>query len=79
MLKTWFFETVKKAEKEDATILRLYECHNKRSKVAVKAAVPFTTVYECDLMERNISEVPSKDGEFSFEIKPFEIRTFKLL
>jgi len=71
-------ETVKKAEKEDATIVRFYECHNTRGRVNVKVAIPFGKVYECDLMERNLGPVASKNGEFSFEIKPFEIKTFKL-
>lgn len=72
-------ETIKKAEKEDATILRLYECHNRRGKVTVRTRVPFKQVYECDLMERNLNRVDSRDGAFSFEIRPFEIRTFKLV
>ena len=71
-------ETVKRAEKEDATILRFYECHNQRSQVTVTVDLPFTKVHECDLMEDNIGEVKSSKGQFSFEIKPFEIRTFKL-
>jgi alpha-mannosidase len=72
-------ETVKKAEKEDAKILRFYECHNRRALVNVKVEVPFSRVYECDLMERNICQVDSRDGQFSFEMKPFEIKTFKLI
>lgn len=72
-------ETVKKAEREDATVLRLYECHNRRSKVSVKVGIPFKRVYECDLMEDNIASVSSRDGSFEFEIRPFEIRTFKVV
>jgi alpha-mannosidase len=72
-------ETVKKAEKEQATILRLYECHNRRAKVTVSVGVPFRKVVECDLLERNTSEVKCRDGAFSFDIRPFEIRTFKLV
>ena len=72
-------ETVKKAEKEDTTILRFYECHNQRADVTVNVGVPFKKVYECDLMEDNISEIPSAKGKFSFEMKPFEIKTFKLV
>jgi len=72
-------ETVKRAEKEDATILRLYECHNRRAKVTLTLKLPFKTVYECDLMERNIGEVHSDAGCFTFDIKPFEIKTFKIV
>lgn len=71
-------DTVKKAEKEDATILRFYECHNKRAEVTVTLEMPFKKVFECDLMEKNISEVKSDNGKFTFKMKPFEIKTFKL-
>ena len=73
-------ETVKRAEKENATILRLYECHNQRAKVTVTVNLPFKRVYECDLMERNLgpaSEIQDQHT-FSFEMKFFEIKTFKL-
>jgi len=72
-------ETVKRAEKEDATILRLYECHNQRANVTVTVNLPFKKVWECDLMERNIGEVSAKEGAFTLDVKPFEIKTFKLV
>ncbi len=72
-------ETVKRAEKEEATILRFYECHNRRATANVKIGVPFKKVYECDLMERNTGSIDSKDGVISFEMKPFEIKTVKLV
>lgn len=72
-------ETVKRAEKENSMILRLYECHNRRAEVHLTANVPFTKVFECGLMEDNIAEIPTSGGSFSFEVKPFEIRTFKLV
>jgi len=72
-------ETVKKAEKEEATILRFYECHNQRASVTVKIDVPFAKVYECDLMEASIAEMKAADGAISFDMKPFEIKTIKLV
>jgi alpha-mannosidase len=71
-------ETVKKAEQEDATILRMYECHNQRANVTLQVGIPFKNVYECDLLERNVREIKSKDGAISLQIKPFEILTLKL-
>jgi alpha-mannosidase len=72
-------ETVKKAEREDTIILRCYECHNRRGTVTVSVDLPFSRVYECDLMEDNLEEVPSSGGSFTFQILPFEIKTFKLV
>lgn len=71
-------ETVKRAENENAVILRFYECHNSRSKVNVKLGLPFKKITECSLMEDDFAEVSPAESGFSFEIKPFEIRTFKL-
>ena len=71
-------EAVKRAEKQDCTVLRLYECHNQRSEVTVTTALPLTRVSECDLMEDSIKEMETDGRQFTFQIRPFEIRTFKL-
>lgn len=72
-------ETVKQAEDAQGIILRLYECHNRRTMVNVLANLPFTKVFECSLMEENQGEIRIHNGGFSFDIKPFEIRTFRLV
>jgi len=72
-------ETVKKAEREETVILRCYECHNRRGTVTVTVDLPFSRVYECDLMEDNLEEVPCAGSSFTFPIRPFEIKTFKLV
>jgi alpha-mannosidase len=35
-------------------------------------------VYDCDLMEKNDVKFEAKGNKISFEIKPFEIKTFKI-
>jgi alpha-mannosidase len=72
-------EAVKKAEKGEGTILRFYECHGVRDNVSVKVDLPFKNVQEVDLMEDKIRDVVSQNGEFSFDMKPFEIKTFRLM
>lgn len=72
-------EAVKKAEKGEGTVLRFYECHGVRDNVSVKIDLPFKKVQEVDLMEDRIGDIPSRNGEFSFDIKPFEIKTFRLI
>ncbi|ERI94455.1 glycosyl hydrolase family 38 protein [Clostridiales bacterium oral taxon 876 str. F0540] len=71
-------EVVKKAEDSDDLIIRLYECHNKRSKVNVTIFKDILSVIECNLMERELQNIDFQGKNFSFEIKPFEIKTFKL-
>jgi alpha-mannosidase len=71
-------EVVKKAEDSNDLIVRMYECHNRRGKVAVRFAQPLTKVYECDMLENNLNEVDVTDTGFEFELNPYEIKTFKL-
>jgi alpha-mannosidase len=79
-------ETVKRAEKEDAVILRLYECHNSRAKATVKIDLPFAKAYECGIMEDNLAEIAVHQPEhqlddrtITLDMRPFEIKTVKLV
>lgn len=71
-------ETVKKAEDSNSLILRFYEYGNRRDKVQLN--LPDTAmILETDLMEREMKDKECiKDSKFIFEIKPYEIKTFKI-
>ncbi|HZK39013.1 MAG TPA: glycoside hydrolase family 38 C-terminal domain-containing protein [Clostridia bacterium] len=71
-------DAIKTAQDGDGWILRLYEAEQRRGKVKVKYALPFERVTECNLMEENEEEIETADGEFSFTIKPFEVKTFRI-
>jgi alpha-mannosidase len=71
-------ETVKKAEDSDATIVRLYECHNNRGRAYLSVANRPTAATLCDLEETEIADLDIVDGLVAFEYKPFEILTLKL-
>ncbi|MCM1991820.1 alpha-mannosidase [Oceanirhabdus seepicola] len=71
-------EAVKKAEDSDELIIRLYECYNRRTRVTVSFYKELEKVFECDLMEKVIEEIKVCGNSFEFEIKPYEIRTFKI-
>ncbi|HIQ06673.1 MAG TPA: alpha-mannosidase, partial [Anaerolineae bacterium] len=68
-------ETVKPAEDGDAVILRFYESQNRRGRVTI--AGPFQSVAECNLMEEPREDVLVQNGRFSFEVRPFEIKSFR--
>jgi alpha-mannosidase len=71
-------DTIKKAEDSEDIIVRLFECYNRRSKVRASMHKVIERLAECDLME-NETEVRHCEGSsFEFEIRPYEIRTFKL-
>jgi len=72
-----FIEAVKRAEKEEAIIVRLYEAHNTRGTVMLTAVLPVKRAWLTDLMETNIVELALSDGEVTLPIHPFEIVTVK--
>lgn len=71
-------EVVKKAEDSDNIIIRLYECHNRRTKATLGFSLQVVKAWECNLMEINQEQVTVSENSFEFDIKPFEIKTFKL-
>lgn len=73
-----FLEMAKQAEERDSAILRLYENHNMAVRNTVTAGRPLKAVYECDLMERRLREIPLNGSSFTDFVKPFEIKTYEL-
>jgi len=71
-------EVVKKAEREDAWILRLYEAKGSHASVKVEINRPFTEIHETDLLEANVQPIPPAGPVLALDFKPFEIRTFKI-
>jgi alpha-mannosidase len=74
-----FIEAIKRAEKENAVIVRLYEAHNTRGSVTLTTTLPVKSAWYCDLMEKSLAEIPVSGGEMLLPIQPFEIVTVKLL
>ncbi len=74
-----FIDTIKKAESGNEYIVRMYENHNQLTKGCCRFNQSINSVFECDLLENNISEVPHQGNEFPFSIKPFEIKTYKII
>ncbi|GAB2319306.1 alpha-mannosidase [Alkalibacterium sp. s-m-22] len=67
--------TIKKAEKEDKIIIRLYEYAGASARVNLSTSLDIKEWVECDLMERPLSN-SVHHGEITFNIKPYEIKTF---
>jgi alpha-mannosidase len=77
-MKNVMIEVVKKAEDSEDVIIRLYEYFNRRSSVKLMLGAQIKGVWECDLMENELCGLKHGNNDFQFEIKPFEIKTFKL-
>lgn len=71
-------ETVKEEEDGEGTVIRMYEYKNIRGKVKVKVGIPFEKAYLCDMLEREICELPVNNGVVTCDIKGFEILTVKV-
>jgi len=72
-------ETVKKAEDENAWIVRLYECKQYRSNaVVIGFGQPIRNAVECNLLEEDETPVAYQGNQLTFAVKPFEIKTFKI-
>jgi alpha-mannosidase len=72
-------DTVKKAEDGKALIVRLYEAYGQRGEVTLTFGNPPKKITECDLMEENDTPVALHQSSVAFQIKPYEIRTFKVV
>jgi len=71
-------EAVKKAENEDAVILRLYEAGKMRSTVRIHLTSPLRRASLCNLMEEKDQMLTVDDDSVYFEMRPFEIKTLKI-
>ena len=67
---------LKKAEKNNDLIVRVYETHgtHTKGKLSTKGQIS-----ECDMMEWNkVNRKSFKKSDFNFKLTPFEIKTFRV-
>lgn len=72
-------ETIKLAEDGSGIIVRLYEYQNKRTKATLNFANAIVSVHECDLLENELEALTTEENAFTFTIKPYEIKTYKVV
>lgn len=71
-------ETVKPAEDGDGLIVRLYEAHNQRGRGTLTFLTALLSAQECNLLEEPLNEVSCQGNTLSFQVRPFEIKTFRV-
>ena len=69
---------LKKAEDDDALLLRFYEWAGKDSQVTIQLPPGAETAFETNLMEKPISSLPVHNGAVTLHTKPYEIKTIKV-
>ena len=68
----------KKAEEEDALVLRFYEWAGKETDVRLRLPRGAAVVSETDLMERPIGTLALHGGSVTIHTKPYEIKTVRI-
>ena len=72
-------EIVKRAEKQDCHVLRIVETKGVQASCTIHSNIPAKKLIETDLLEWNeLKTIPFKNGQATFTIKPFEIKTFMI-
>ena len=72
-------EAMKLAEQGDGIIVRLYECENRYGKVVCRLHPDITAAEECNMLEETKAQLLVQEGTLEFIMKPYEIKTLKLL
>jgi alpha-mannosidase len=71
-------ETLKAAEDGNGLVLRVYEAQGQRETATVSFALPVREIQECNLMEEAATPASFANGQLTFDIRPFEIKSFRL-
>ena len=69
---------MKKAEDENALVVRFYEWEGKDSDVTLQLPPGAQSATETNLMETPIGSVSLHDGKVTVHTKPYEIKTIKV-
>lgn len=73
-------ETIKPSEDGSGDIIiRLYETKRMTSICKISISLKYKKIVLTDMLENEISEINSYNGEFKIQFKPFEIKTIHLV
>ncbi len=71
-------EAVKRAEQDDALIVRLVERFGRNCPVRLSPLHPLRAAWSVNLLERESKPVPVEDNSVAFELTPYKIKTLRL-
>lgn len=78
MPENFILSAVKKAEKDDDVVIRLYEGHGVATKGKIDLGYSILRASECDLMENVVNKLKPSKSQLQLKFGPFEIKTLKL-
>jgi alpha-mannosidase len=70
---------LKKAESEDALIVRFFETEGKQCKAALKLPDQINAAKVVNLLEENEADLNVDNGKLEMDVNPYEIVTLKLI
>lgn len=71
-------DTVKKAEDEEAVIVRLYEYYNRQTQAVLESKQPIKRALLCNLLEEDEVELAVDHQKINITFAPYEIQTVKI-
>jgi alpha-mannosidase len=69
---------LKLAEEDNNFVIRVVETAGKAARVKIQFDRPLLSVKEVNLIEDVLTILPSENNTFSFDIRPYQIRSFKI-
>ena len=72
-------DAVKAAQDGKGTIIRVYQSRRVRGQRTLTINLPFTKVYECNLMEDENTPIEFNGNTIKFNVTPFEVKTFRIV
>ncbi len=72
-------DAVKQAQDGNGIIVRVYQSRRVRGERTLTLNIPFSKVYETNLMEVDEKEISANGNKITFNIKPFEVKTFRII
>ena len=77
--KNVMIDAIKKAQDGRGYIVRVVEQEQRRGRVSLNWAFGFDKVIETNMIEEDKDEIAQSGNEFEFTIKPFEVKTFRII
>ena len=71
-------ETIKKAERTDDTVIRMFETKNSHTRATVHFGFDVGDVFLGNISEKKLKKLSVKNNSVTLDIKPFEIVTLIL-
>lgn len=77
--KNVIIDAIKKAQDGNGCIIRVVEEEQNRGKCRLDLGFGFSKVIECNMIEEDKAEIECDENGFEFNIKPFEVKTFRVI